>query len=109
MGGNLHQYYMGIGKNGSSKRSTNLAGFPRFSKKPAKPRTHRRKRSLAEPHKPTRPTNATFKTTLPQKYGQQKGPPNLAALLISVTGGRSIKACPFQLLDSRFGCLFLGR
>ena len=24
---------MGIGKNGSSKRSTNLAGFPRFSKK----------------------------------------------------------------------------
>jgi len=30
MTGNPHQYYMGIGKNGSSKRSRNLAGFPWF-------------------------------------------------------------------------------
>jgi hypothetical protein len=61
---------MGIGKNGSSKRSRNLAGFPGFSKKPARTPTHRRKRSLAKPHKPTRPINAAFKKTLPQKYGQ---------------------------------------
>jgi hypothetical protein len=33
MTGNPHWYYMGIGKNGSSKRSRNLAGFPGFSKK----------------------------------------------------------------------------
>jgi len=35
MASNTHYYYMGIGKNGSSKRSRNLAGFPVFSKKPA--------------------------------------------------------------------------
>jgi len=70
MTGNLRKYYIGIGKNGSSKRSRNLAGFPGFSKKPARTPTHRRKRSLAKPHKPTRPINAAFKKTLPQKYGQ---------------------------------------
>jgi hypothetical protein len=32
MTGNPRLYYMGIGKNGSSKRSRNLAGFPGFSK-----------------------------------------------------------------------------
>jgi len=36
MTGNPHQYYMGIGKNGSSKRSRNLAGFSQFSKKTGK-------------------------------------------------------------------------
>jgi len=36
--GNLLHYYMGIGKNGSSKRSRNLAGFSRFSKKTGKNR-----------------------------------------------------------------------
>jgi hypothetical protein len=70
MTGNPRKYYMGIGKNGSSKRSRNLAGFPGFSKKPARTPTHRRKRSLAKPHKPTRPINTAFKKTLPQKYGQ---------------------------------------
>jgi hypothetical protein len=61
---------MGIGKNGSSKRLRNLAGFPGFSKKPARTPTDRRKQSLAKPHKPTRPIKATVKKTLPQKYGQ---------------------------------------
>jgi len=61
---------MGIGKNGSSKRSRNLAGFPGFSKKPARTPTYRRKRSPAKPHKPIRPIKATVKKTLPQKYGQ---------------------------------------
>jgi hypothetical protein len=40
MTGNPHWYYMGIGKNGSSKRSRNLAGFPGFSKKPARTPTY---------------------------------------------------------------------
>jgi len=36
MTGNSFYYYMGIGKNGSSKRSRNLAGFSRFLKKTSK-------------------------------------------------------------------------
>jgi len=35
MASNPLYYYMGIGKNGSSKRSRNLASFQGFSKKPA--------------------------------------------------------------------------
>jgi hypothetical protein len=44
---------MGIGKNGSSKRSRNLAGFPQFSKKPACTPINRMKHRLAKPHQPT--------------------------------------------------------
>jgi len=36
MTGNSFYHYMGIGKNGSSKRSKNLSGFSRFSKKTGK-------------------------------------------------------------------------
>jgi hypothetical protein len=54
---------MGIGKNGSSKRSRNLAGFPQFSKKPARTPINRMKRRLAKPHKPTHPIKAAFKKT----------------------------------------------
>jgi hypothetical protein len=63
MTGNPRKYYMGIGKNGSSKRSRNLAGFPGFSKKPARTPTHRRKRSLAKPDQPTRPIKAASTKT----------------------------------------------
>jgi hypothetical protein len=40
MTGNPRSYYMGIGKNGSSKRSINLAGFPQFLKKTGKNDNH---------------------------------------------------------------------
>jgi hypothetical protein len=54
---------MGIGKNGSSKRSRNVASFPQFSKKPARTPINRMKRRLAKPHKPARLIKAAFKKT----------------------------------------------
>ena len=56
---------MGIGKNGSSKRSRNLAGFPRFSKKPARTSTHLGKWRLAKRYRTTHPIKAALKN-LPQ-------------------------------------------
>jgi hypothetical protein len=58
-------YYMGIGKNGSSKRSRNLNGFPRFPKKPTRTPTHLGKWGLAKRYRIAHPIKANDEKILP--------------------------------------------
>jgi hypothetical protein len=61
MAGRTLHHYMGIGKNGSSKRSRNLACFPGFSKKPARIPTHMGKWGLAKRYRTAQPIKTTPK------------------------------------------------
>tara|TARA_B110001452_G_scaffold137479_1_gene114297 strand:+ start:450 stop:638 length:189 start_codon:yes stop_codon:yes gene_type:complete len=60
---------MGIGKNGSSKRSKNLPGFHRFSKKSVRTPINPSKRSLAKLYRTAHPIKAASDKTLPKGYG----------------------------------------
>jgi hypothetical protein len=69
MTGNLLIQYMGIGKNGSSKRSRNPASFYRFFKKSVRAPINLRKSSLAKTYSTTHPIKAASDKTLPKKHG----------------------------------------
>ena len=91
-------YYMGIGKNGSSKRSINLGSFPRFSKKTARTPVNLRKWGLAEAYSTTPPMKAASVETSRQDTAQKAGskePPNPAALVIPVKGKLDVNDRPF--------------
>ncbi|MGB2206057.1 MAG: hypothetical protein ACPH5M_06875 [Candidatus Puniceispirillaceae bacterium] len=84
MTGDFTAYYMGIGKNGSSKRSRNLASFSRFSKKPARTPFNLRKSGLTKSLSNNHPIKAASDKTLPTRYdlrdmGQKTRPAKRAA------------------------------
>ena len=98
MTGYPRSYYMGIGKNGSSKRSINLAGFPQFSKK-----NRQERKSLLE----NRASQDTTQKTKANKLGQQKGPPNLAALIIWMESRLDMNDRPFACSSASLTVYFL--